>query len=117
VGVVPSIKYADLSQSESSLAVYFNLDQAPSRDMYLMIHTALPPTASIKPMQRLLAAAAPNVAINRIHTMHEQLADSLHDKQTTMTFDCDYGAMTEKRIIQSLLQSETGFSISGWHCL
>ncbi|HET8552328.1 MAG TPA: ABC transporter permease [Gammaproteobacteria bacterium] len=93
VGVVPDIKYAKLSQPQPSAAVYMNIGKGASSDMYLVIHTKLPPRALVKPVQSLLATMAPNVAVDDIHTMHEQLSDSLSDKQTTMTLLLAFGAI------------------------
>jgi putative ABC transport system permease protein len=91
VGVVPSIKYAKLSQPKPSVAVYSNYQA--SRNMYLVIHTALTPSALIKPVQHLIAGLDPSIAMYDIHTMHEQLSDSLQDKQTTMTLLLAFGGI------------------------
>ncbi|HET7306252.1 MAG TPA: ABC transporter permease [Gammaproteobacteria bacterium] len=93
VGVVPSIKYTKLSQPEPSAAIYLNVGKRASSDMYLVIHTRLPPRALVKPVQNLLSTMAPNVAVDDIHTMHEQLLKSLNDKQTTMTLLLAFGAI------------------------
>ncbi|HET7371014.1 MAG TPA: ABC transporter permease [Gammaproteobacteria bacterium] len=93
VGVVPSIKYSNLSQSKPTFAVYRNMDTSTSSSMYLMIHTALPPSALIKPVKDLLATAAPQFAVNRVHTMRDQMADLLRHKQTTMTLLLAFGGI------------------------
>ncbi|HET7570535.1 MAG TPA: ABC transporter permease [Gammaproteobacteria bacterium] len=93
VGVVPDIKYTKLSQPQPSAAVYMNIGKGASSDMYLVIHTKLPPRALVKPVQNLLSTLAPNVAVDDIHTMHAQLSDSLSDKQTTMTLLLTFGGI------------------------
>ncbi|HET6726151.1 MAG TPA: ABC transporter permease [Gammaproteobacteria bacterium] len=93
VGVVPSIKYSRLSQSKPTTAVYLNIDTTPSSDMYLMIHTKLPPSALKRPVKELIAAVAPKFAVNHMHTMHDQMSDLLQRRQTTMTLLLAFGGI------------------------
>ncbi|HET7306257.1 MAG TPA: ABC transporter permease [Gammaproteobacteria bacterium] len=94
VGVVPPVKYTRLSQPKLSAAVYIDIGKySVTPDMYLVIHTKLPPAALIKPVQNLLATIAPNVAVADIHTMRAQLLDSLNDNQTTMTLLLAFGGI------------------------
>ncbi|HET7587640.1 MAG TPA: ABC transporter permease [Gammaproteobacteria bacterium] len=98
VGVVPSIKYAELSTSSASTTIYRNTgyvseDQGPSRIATVLIHTAMDPDALIAPLQNLIATMDPNVAVFDVHTMQEQLADSLRHKQTTMTLLLAFGGI------------------------
>ncbi|HET6726152.1 MAG TPA: ABC transporter permease [Gammaproteobacteria bacterium] len=93
VGVVPTVKYARLSQTEPSVAVYLNLGQMASTDMYLVVHTALPPRTLVKPVLNLIANMAPNVAVDDVHTMSKQVSDSLGDKRTTMTLLLAFGCI------------------------
>lgn len=92
VGIVPSIKYGKLSQS-SLPAIYFDDTQNPSRITTLVIHTELPPAALIKPLKNLIASMDPNVAAYDVHTMREQLSDSLRDRQTTMALLVAFGSI------------------------
>ncbi|HET7587641.1 MAG TPA: ABC transporter permease [Gammaproteobacteria bacterium] len=93
VGVVPSIKHSNLAQLKPTFAVYRNVDTIPSSDMYLLIHTSLPPNALVMPVKELIAAAAPNFAVNRMHTMQDQMSDLLSHKQTTMTLLLAFGGI------------------------
>jgi predicted permease len=93
VGVVPPVKYSDLSQAAPPFTVYLNVDKSPSSDMYLLVHTALPPSALFKPLQHLLATAFPKVAVNDIHTMHDQMSDLLSHRQTTMALLLGFGGI------------------------
>ncbi|HET6724600.1 MAG TPA: FtsX-like permease family protein, partial [Gammaproteobacteria bacterium] len=93
VGVVPAIKYSDLSQSKPTFAVYLNIDTDPSSDMYLMVHTSLPPSALKKQVTELIAAVAPKFAVDRVHTMQEQMSDLLSRRQTTMTLLLAFGGI------------------------
>jgi putative ABC transport system permease protein len=93
VGVVPSIKYSHLSQSKPTFAVYMNVDKVPSSDMYLLIHTKLPPARLKQSVKQLIAAVAPKFAVNRIHTMDDQISDLLSRKQTTMTLLLAFGGI------------------------
>ncbi len=92
IGVVPAIKYSHLSQSGPTFAVYLNVDTFPSSDMYLLIHTSVPPSALKTPVKNLIASVAPNFAVNHIHTMHEQMSDLLRRRQTTMILLLVFGA-------------------------
>ncbi|HET6725723.1 MAG TPA: ABC transporter permease [Gammaproteobacteria bacterium] len=93
IGVVPSVKYAKLSQTVDSVSIYPNAVDAPRREMQLVIHSALPPIALMKPVRQLIASIDPDVAVYDVHTMHEHLADSLRDKQTTMTLLLAFGGI------------------------
>ncbi|HET7570538.1 MAG TPA: ABC transporter permease [Gammaproteobacteria bacterium] len=93
VGVVPPIKYSHLSQSKPTFAVYINIDTTPSSDMYLMVHTKLPPGALMQPVKELIAAVAPKFAVNKMHTMRDQMSDLLRHKQTTMTLLLAFGGI------------------------
>ncbi|HET7308059.1 MAG TPA: ABC transporter permease [Gammaproteobacteria bacterium] len=93
VGVVPSIKYSNLSQLQPTFAVYRNMDTSTSSSMYLMIHTALPSGALIKPLKDLLATAAPEFAVNHVHTMRDQMSNLLRHKETTMTLLLVFGGI------------------------
>ncbi|HET7369239.1 MAG TPA: ABC transporter permease [Gammaproteobacteria bacterium] len=93
VGVVSSIKYSHLSQSKPTFAVYMNIDTAPSSDMYLLIHTSLPPGALEKPVKELVAAVAPKFALNRMHTMEDQMGELLSHRQTTMALLLAFGGI------------------------
>jgi putative ABC transport system permease protein len=53
----------------------------------------VPPSALTKPLKNLVARIDPNVAVYNVHTMHEQLADSLRHKQTTMTLLLAFGGI------------------------
>jgi predicted permease len=92
VGVVPTIKYRRLSHSLAPVTIYFN-NANESRDTYLVIHTALPPSALIKPLKNLVASVDPNVAVYNVHTMQEYLSDSLSNKQTTMALLLAFGGI------------------------
>jgi predicted permease len=93
VGVVPTVKYKKLSQTTPSVSIYLNAARMPPRPTELVIHTALPPSTLIKPVQKLIATVDPNVAVYGVHTMHQQLADSLRDKRTTMTLLLAFGGI------------------------
>ncbi|HET7306255.1 MAG TPA: ABC transporter permease [Gammaproteobacteria bacterium] len=93
VGVVPPIKYSHLSQSKPTPATYFNIDTTPSSDMYLLIHTQLPPGSLTHSVKELIAAVAPKFAVSQMHTMHEQMSDLLRRRQTTMALLLAFGAI------------------------
>jgi predicted permease len=93
VGVVPSVKYAKLSQTIPSVSIYVNAVQSPRWDMTLVIHTALPPAALIKPVRQVVANVDPTVAVYGVQTMHEHLSASLNDKQTTMALLLAFGGI------------------------
>ncbi|HET7570537.1 MAG TPA: ABC transporter permease [Gammaproteobacteria bacterium] len=93
VGVVPPIKYSHLSQSKPTPAVYFNSDKTPSSDMFLLIHTSLPPASLKQPVKDLIAAVAPKFAVSQMHTMHAQMSHLLRHKQTTMALLLAFGAI------------------------
>ncbi|HET8552330.1 MAG TPA: ABC transporter permease [Gammaproteobacteria bacterium] len=93
VGVVPPIKYSHLSQPQSTPATYFNMDTTPSSDMFLLIHTKLPPASLRQPVKDLVAAVAPKFAVSQMHTMRDQMADLLRRRQTTMGLLLAFGAI------------------------
>lgn len=93
IGIVPSIKYADLSQSSASTTIYLDKDQDPYRFTGLVIHTALPPGSLIKPLKDLVASMDSKVSVYDVHTMQEQLAGSLRQRQTTMTLLLAFGGI------------------------
>ncbi|HET7306256.1 MAG TPA: ABC transporter permease [Gammaproteobacteria bacterium] len=98
IGVVPSVKYSKLSTSLASTTIYLNAaystgDQGPPRVTTWVIHTAMAPDALVKPLKDLVAAMDSNIAVYDIHTMHEQFADSLSKKQTTMTLLLAFGGI------------------------
>jgi putative ABC transport system permease protein len=75
------------------VSIYINNAQMPKRPTELVIYTALPPSTLIKPVQKLIATVDPSVAVFGVHTMREQLSDSLHDKRTTMTLLLAFGGI------------------------
>ncbi|HET7369880.1 MAG TPA: ADOP family duplicated permease, partial [Gammaproteobacteria bacterium] len=94
IGVVPSIKYAKLTQAEPSVVVYVNGPlMPPTRQAQLVIHTELPPGALINPVRKLLSTIDSNVAVYDMHTMGEQLSNSHRDKETTMTLLLAFGGI------------------------
>jgi predicted permease len=92
VGVAPSIKYHQLSESLRVPTIYLNQSEA-SRDTYLVIHTALPPSELIHPLKNLIAGMDSNVAVFNVSPIQAKLADSLSDKQTTMTLLLAFGGI------------------------
>jgi putative ABC transport system permease protein len=94
IGVVPSIKYAKLSQTQPSAVIYVNGPKMPpTRQAQLVVHTELAPSALAKPVQRLVASIDPHVSVYGVHTMHQQIDDGLRSKQRTMALLLTFGGI------------------------
>ncbi len=91
IGVVPSFKYTNPAQPSPTPAAFLNIDTNPSSDMYLVVHTKLPPAMLKQPVTNLIAKVAPKFAVNHVHTMHEQMSDLLSRRQTTMALLLIFG--------------------------
>jgi predicted permease len=83
VGLVRSVRYTNLS-GPPSVTIYFHDANWPSRYMNLVIHTAVPPGALISPLRTLMSFVDPAVAVWKIATLRELMAESLRMKKATM---------------------------------
>ncbi|HET6724572.1 MAG TPA: ABC transporter permease [Gammaproteobacteria bacterium] len=94
VGIVPSVKYKSLSASAGTETIYLTHTYGRvARSAALVIHTALSPRALIHPLKGVIADIGSDVALYDAHTMHEQFAVSLRDKQTTMVLLLTFGGI------------------------
>lgn len=98
IGVVPSIKYNALSTTSASTTIYRNAkysgtEQFVPRVARFVIHTKGSPDALAESIKNLIATMDPNVAVFDVHTMHEQMAEALRDKQTMMALLLAFGGI------------------------
>lgn len=82
IGIVPALKYGQLSQTSGSVMIY--VPNKALRVPYFILHTSLPPEALVKPLKELVASMDPGVAVYDIHSLRDQLSTSLNDQRTTM---------------------------------
>jgi predicted permease len=76
VGVVGSIKQADLSQ-EPQAAIYYPALQLPGSLIGVAMRTAGDPLAMVSAARHEIAAIDPNLPLARIATMEQRMADSV----------------------------------------
>ncbi len=82
IGIAPALKYGQLSQTSGSVMIY--VPNKALRVPYFILHTSLPPEALVKPLKKLVASVDPGVAVYDVHSLQDQLSDSLNGQRTTM---------------------------------
>jgi putative ABC transport system permease protein len=104
VGVVPSVKTGSLAESVDRETLYFPFAQfvaqfsamlPPQMYQYMnpVIKTAVPPYTLTKPLKKLVARVAPTVSISGFKSMRDIMADSIQNRQATMTLVLVFGAI------------------------
>ncbi len=93
VGVVGTIRDADLAQAVPEGRVYFIGSQIPSRAMTLTVRTAVEPAAIVPLLRAALQRIDPDQAMGNIRTMDEWIARSLGDRRTPMALITLFGAV------------------------
>ncbi|MGH8297819.1 MAG: ABC transporter permease [Steroidobacteraceae bacterium] len=92
VGVVPSVRYADLS-GPPSVTIYFDDAHWPSRYINVVIHTAVSPSVFIRAFRTLMGSVDPRVAVWKVATLRELMADSLRMKKATLALLLVFGGI------------------------
>ena len=77
VGVVGRVKQMDLTESNSTGAVYFPYIQTFNRSYFLVARTSLPPNSLVEPLRKLVRSIDPEIPLNDIRTMESRVDESL----------------------------------------
>ena len=85
VGVVRTIRDADLALPMPEERIYFNATQLPLSAMRLVVKTALEPPALVPQVRAAVQALDREQAISDVRTMDEWVARSLSGRRTPMT--------------------------------
>ncbi len=75
VGIVADVKYAGLAE-RADPAFYVPLQQAPSRDEYLVVRTSGDPAGVVGGIRQALHSIDPNLPLGDIRTLDERLWQS-----------------------------------------
>ena len=92
VGVVASVRYSSLTHAPIP-TLYADSDPISRRTPLLVIHTAVPPAAVIRPLRKLVSNLDPNVALYDVRTMREQVSGALLDRKTIMNLLLAFGGI------------------------
>jgi predicted permease len=82
VGVVGTVKQADLTEKTSHGAMYIPYSREFFRQYHLVARTALPPEAVANTLVRMVREVDPDVALTHLRTMDVQISDSLATRRT-----------------------------------
>ena len=77
VGVVGSVKQADMTEPEGQGAVYVPYPTRDGANIFVVTRTSQVPEAFTDTLRRLVRAADPELAIDDIHSMETRIAESL----------------------------------------
>ena len=77
VGVVGSVKQADMTEPEGQGAVYVPYRTRDGANIFVVTRTSQVPEAFTDTLRRLVRAADPELAIDDIHSMETRIAESL----------------------------------------
>jgi len=77
VGVVGSVKGADLAEKGSNGSVYFPFLYVFQRDFFIVARTGLPPEAFALTLGKLIREADPEIPVSSLRTMEGRIEDDL----------------------------------------
>jgi predicted permease len=77
VGVVGDVKERQLSESAGHGAVYFNAANFGPDGFYVLVRTALPPSALAPAARKAILSLDPDLPLDDIHTMQSRIDDTL----------------------------------------
>ena len=77
VGIVGSVKQAELTEPSGQGAVYLPFSQRESNSVFIVARTSQRPEAFAETLRKLVHAANPQLAIDNIRSMETRVADSL----------------------------------------
>ena len=77
VGVVGSVKQADMTEPEGQGAVYVPYRSRDGANIFVVTRTSQVPEAFAETLRKLVRAADPELAIDDIHSMETRIAESL----------------------------------------
>ena len=93
VGVVGSIRDADLAQPVTEGRVYFDASQMPLRRMALVVRTGVEPTSLVSPLRTVVRTIDPEQALGDVRTMDGWITRSLGGRRTPMALLAVFGAV------------------------
>jgi predicted permease len=92
VGVVGTIRDADLAQPAPEGRIYFDADQIPLGSMILTVKTAVGPASVAAQLRSAVQAVDPDQALGHVRTMDDWVARSLGRRRTPMAVLSVFGA-------------------------
>jgi predicted permease len=77
VGVVGTVKQAELTDDQAQGAVYYPFGHRPDRSMFVAVRTSLPPESLGFSLQRAVRTIDAELPVNDLRSMQTRIADSL----------------------------------------
>ncbi len=83
VGVVGTVKQAELTEAQGQGAVYLPYAYRESASVFVVIRTSQRPEAFAETLRKLVRATQPEIAIDNIHSMDTRIAESLITRRSS----------------------------------
>ncbi|MFP3938852.1 MAG: ABC transporter permease [Thermoanaerobaculia bacterium] len=93
VGVVETVKDADLDEPATKETIYVHYRQVPATGMTFAVRTAGDPEALAEPLRRAVLEVDPEQPVHGVTTMESQIAESLADRRISMVLLVAFGAL------------------------
>jgi predicted permease len=82
VGVVGSVKQADITEDVAQGAIYYPLAHRLDRELYVVIRTGAPPDSFASTLQRVVRRLDQDLPVNDVQSMNTRISESLTPRRS-----------------------------------